>query len=134
MPEFLIAAKGVWGRVLWAQGVDGKASAMEFFKELSVQDQAKVVVLFQRMADLGTQGLQNREKFKSLGKCRSESLFEFKSFQLRFLGAYRPGSEFVVAHGLRKKSDDLPPQALEIAARILKEHDAYHSPQRKGRP
>ena len=48
--------------------------------------------------------------------------------------ALRPGGVFLVAHALRKKSDDLPPSALEIAARGLREHDAFHSSQRKGRP
>jgi hypothetical protein len=107
---------------------------MKFYEELSAGDQAKVLALFRRMADLGQPGLQNREKFKFVAEKRAERLFEFKSHQLRFLGAFRPGGLFLVAHALRKKSDDLPPQSLETAALNLKEHDAYHSPQRKGRP
>ena len=107
---------------------------MTFYEGISAQEKAKALVLFQRMAELGPAGLQNREKFKFLEEKRGERLFEFKSFQLRFLGAYRPGGHFVLAHALKKKSDDLPVPALETAAQNLKEHDQYHGLQRKGRP
>lgn len=134
MPELLVAASGAWGRVIWARAADGIPPAKTFFEALSTPDQAKTLVLFRRMAEIGPSGLQNREKFKFLDEVRGERIFEFKSFQLRFLGGFRPGGVFLVAHALRKKSDDLPPSALEIAARGLREHDAFHSSQRKGRP
>lgn len=134
MPELLVAASGTWGRVIWARGADGTPPAKTFFEALAAQDRAKTLVLFHRMAENGPSGLQNREKFKFLDEARGERIFEFKSFQLRFLGGFRQGGMFLVAHALRKKSNDLPPSALEIAARGLREHDAFHSPQRKGRP
>jgi hypothetical protein len=39
---------------------------MTFYEGLSAQEKAKALVLFQRMAELGPAGLQNREKFKFL--------------------------------------------------------------------
>jgi hypothetical protein len=39
------------------------------------------------------------------------------------IGAFRAGKHFVVAHGVRKKKDDLDPVDIQIAARILKEND-----------
>lgn len=134
MPDLLVAASGTWGRVIWARGADGIPPAKTFFEALSAQDRAKTLVLFQRMAEIGPPGLQNREKFKFLDEVRGERIFEFKSFQLRFLGGFRPGSVFLVVHALRKKSHDLPPSALEITARGLREHDLFHGPRRKGRP
>jgi hypothetical protein len=79
-----------------------------------------MIGLFKRLADNGD--IASREHFKSLGK-KGEGLWEFKRFQLRFLGDFRPGGRFIVAHGLRKKRDDLDPADIARAKRILDEHD-----------
>lgn len=39
---------------------------MTFYEGHSAQEKAKALVLFQRMAELGPAGLQNREKFEFL--------------------------------------------------------------------
>lgn len=78
------------------------------------------MALFKRLADMGD--IANREHFKSLGRA-GKGLWEFKRFQLRFLGDYRPGSRFVVALGVRKKKDEHDPVDIEKAVRILAEHD-----------
>ena len=49
-------------------------------------------------------------------------LWEFKSFQLRFLGGFAGSRRFVVADGLRKKKQRHRPQDLDRAARRLSEH------------
>lgn len=123
MTDELVAASGAWGKVIWAVDENGRSQARDFYMELELQDQAKIQALFGRLTELGLSGLQNREKFKSLGEVRGEKLFEFKSFQLRFLGAFRPGQRFIVAYALRKKQDDLPSASLEVAAATLKQHD-----------
>lgn len=76
--------------------------------------------LFQRLADAGR--IDNREKFKCLGN-KGADLWEFKSFQLRFIGDFRRGGIFVVAHAVRKKSDDLSPSDIRTALRVLQEDD-----------
>ena len=119
----LVAASGAWGKVVWAVDESGRSQARDFYMELELQDRAKVQALFGRLADLGPTGLQNREKFKFLDDIRGERLFEFKSFQLRFLGAFRPGQRFIVVYALRKKQDNLPPSSLETAAATLKQRD-----------
>jgi hypothetical protein len=116
------AASGRWGRVIWAVDARGRHPAREFFGTLVLSDQAKVQALFGRLAELGPKGLQNREKFKSLGRDGGD-LWEFKSFQVRFLGDFRPGYRFVVAHGLVKKRDRLDRADIDRALRILGEHD-----------
>lgn len=117
------AASGTWGIVAWARDERGRSPAREFFESLASGDKAKVLALFQRLAELGPEGMRNREKFKSLGTTRGQRLCEFKSHQIRFLGAYRGGHLFLLAYGLVKKKNELPVQALEAAARLLAAHD-----------
>jgi len=96
--------------------------ALEFYKELSQKERQKILALFKRLADTGD--IANREHFKCLGKS-GDNLWEFKNFQLRFLGDYRPGSRFIVALGVRKKKDDHSEADIKKASRILAEHDAH---------
>ncbi len=115
-----IAARGSWGTVEWAINSQNRMPAQEFYTALPTADRAKVLALFQRLAEFGS--ISNREKFKNLGR-EGGGLSEFKSFQIRFLGDFRPGKRFIVAHGLHKKKDRLDPSAIETAKRILAEHD-----------
>lgn len=98
--------------------------AREFYLDLDDKDKAKIQALFQRLAEHGE--IPNREKFKQLGEKagpKGRGLWEFKSFQIRFIGDFRRGNRFIVAHGLRKKRDDLPRADIDKAVRILAEHD-----------
>ena len=106
--------------VIWAVDASGKMPAREFFSKLSDSDAAKIQALFNRLAEFGQ--ISNEEKFKNIGKLQGQVLWEFKSFQLRFLGGFAPGRQFLVAHGLRKKKKGHKPQELSRAARILNEH------------
>lgn len=112
------AAKGPWGRVIWAIDASGGMPAREFFLSQSTGDQTKLMALFKRMADMGQ--IRNHEKFKRV----AADLWEFKSHQLRFIGDFRPGGMFVIAYGLRKKQNLLRNEDIEKARRILAEHDA----------
>ena len=113
-------AEGAWGTVVWAVDASGNAPALEFFSSLSDGDAAKMETLFNRFANTGK--IHNQQQFKKLDDVRGQALFEFKRFQLRFLGGFAPGGQFVVALGLRKKKDAHSRQHLERAARILNEH------------
>lgn len=100
--------------MIWAHD-----AARFFFDQLSDKDRAKVLSLFQRLGDHGR--ISNKEKFKSL---TGTDLWEFKSFQIRFLGSFRPRGRFVIALGMRKKKDRHSRSDLEKAARILAEYDS----------
>lgn len=76
--------------------------------------------VFNLLANRGR--ISSKEKFKKLADRRGLAIWEFKRFQLRFLGGFAPGERFVVTHGLRKKRDELRPRELDRAARILREH------------
>jgi len=107
--------------IVWAVDAAGAMPAREFFEGLDDGDKAKVVALFNRLAEFGV--INNHEKFKNLG-AKADGLFEFKSFQLRFLGDFRPGKLFVVALGVRKKKDTLDRADIAKAVRVLAEYDA----------
>ena len=79
-------------------------------------------VLFERLAESGR--IRHNEKFKKLDDRQGHAIWEFKSYQLRFLGAFAPGRRFLVAHGVRKKKNNLRSADLDRAARILTEHMA----------
>lgn len=120
-----IAARGAWGTVEWAVASNGKSPAMEFFQEeLTDAEKARTQVLFQRLAQTGR--IWNEELFKNLGEragAEGRRLYEFKRFQIRFIGAFRPRGRFIIAVGVRKKKDDLSRSDIERALQILAQHD-----------
>jgi|SRR5215203_5208572 len=123
-----VAVKGEKLTVEWAIDSRGRTPALKYFKALEKKDQQKMISLFKRLADAGV--IVNRKQFKSLGD-KGEGLWEFKDFQQRFLGDFRPGGRFVIAHGLQKQQDDLDPNDIARAKRILGEHDAREEKERQ---
>ena len=125
-----IAEDGPNATVVWATDANGKTDARNYYCSLNQRDKSKVKGMFAEFALLGS--IKNNQRFKKLRDVRRWSLFEFKSFQIRFIGAYMPQSpkrKFIVAHGLHKKKDRVGDSDLERAARILDEHVAriqYH--------
>lgn len=120
-PDHQIAVRGSWGKVEWAVlSADVVPQAHQFYLKQSESDQAKLLTLFKLLANVGR--ITNREKFKQLGEkagSRGKDLWEFKSFQLRFIGDFRPGYRFILAQGVRKKRDDLRPADIEAAVQVL---------------
>ncbi len=119
-----IAARGAWGTVEWAVASNGELPALGFYEKLSNAEMAKVDALVRRLAETGR--IWNEEQFKNLGEkagAEGRKLFEFKRFQIRFIGAFRPGSRFIVAVGVRKKKDNLNKSDIDRALQILAEHD-----------
>jgi hypothetical protein len=99
------ASSGSWGSVVWAVDRRGRTAARKFFSELAQQDRAKIQSQFNILAEDGR--IPTTERFKKLANRRNWPLWEFKSFQIRFIGTFSkrtsPG-EFVVALGIRKKA------------------------------
>lgn len=56
----------------------GQLPARDYFDGLGISERAKMLALFQRLADQGQ--IHNREKFKGLGQ-QGADLWEFKSFR-----------------------------------------------------
>ena len=94
--------------------------ALEFFLDLPEKDAGRLDALFRRLAESGQ--IKNAEQFKKLDDRQGRAIWEFKRFQIRFLGGFVPGGQFVIAHGVRKKKDKHKTSDLDRAARILNEH------------
>jgi len=123
-----VAAKGAWGTVEWAVDKEGSLSARADYEHLDVDRKAKMAALFQRLAEVGR--INNREQFRNLGEKsgrRGSQLWEFKRFQDRFLGDFRPGRRFLIAAYEQKKKDRLDSAVIDRAVRILIENDRYEA-------
>ena len=110
-----IAYQGRMFTIAYAVDRSGRSPAQEFFDELSVQDQAKLMRLFALLADQGK--ITNPEKFGDLG----EGFREFKSFQIRMPCRFLAGGIVVITHGFTKKKDKAPKSEIDRAKRIFEE-------------
>lgn len=114
----------------WAVDAKRTMPAKEEFDRLPDRDKAKVSALFLRLAEMGR--IVNREKFRNLGQKSGKrgsgaELWEFKSFQDRFIGDFRPRNRFLVATYTKKKKDNLDPSAVARAVRVMAENDAFEA-------
>ena len=110
----------------WAVDKEGSLPARGDYEHLEAGRKAKMGALFQRLADVGR--INNREQFRNLGEksgARGSELWEFKRFQDRFLGDFRPGGRFLIAAYEQKKKDRLNSSVIERAVRVLAENDRY---------
>lgn len=112
----------------WAVDKEGSLPARPDYERLDTDRKAKMAALFQRLAEVGR--INNREQFRNLGERsgkRGSELWEFKRFQDRFLGDFRPGRRFLIAAYEQKKKDRLDPAVIERAVRVLAENDRYEA-------
>lgn len=119
-----IACRGAKFTIAFAVEKSGRVPGLEFFESLPVLEQAKLMRLFELVADLGRS--RNPEKFGDLG----EGLFEFKSHLVRMPFVYhkRQRALIVVTHGFFKKKRRTPHTEIERARRILAEDDNRPGP------
>jgi hypothetical protein len=115
--------KGKYFTVVGAVRRNGTCPARDFLDSLPAEGRAKLMALIRRLADVGS--ITNREQFK---KIENTEFFEFKHYQLRMPGYFRPGGVFVLTHGFVKKQDRIPPQELERAWAIRAEYEERGQP------
>ncbi|MHB8382163.1 MAG: hypothetical protein ACYDC3_07460 [Candidatus Binataceae bacterium] len=123
-----IIAAGAWGTIEWAVDGIGSMPACNDYEHLPTDRKAKILALFENLAAKGL--INNRQKFHKLGPKggrHGSELREFKSYQDRFLGDYRPGFRFLVAAYEQKKTDRLSRGIIERAVRVLAENDRYEA-------
>ena len=100
--------------VTFAVRSDGSRPAATFLEGCSNSDQAKLIALFERMAEHGR--IHHPEKFKKL----KDDIWEFKSFQIR-MPCFRDGQEWVLTHGFTKKKNKTPKSEIQRAIDIMNE-------------
>ncbi len=112
-----VAYQGAVFAIAFARENSGAYPAGEFFDELGLIDQAKLMALFQIAGDHGK--FHNPEKFGDLGN----GLYEFKSFQIRMPFAYARNQrgEILITHGFVKKKNKTPKEEIARAWRIYDE-------------
>lgn len=128
-----VAARGSWGTVEWAATTTGESvPAKGAFDALGDDDRAKVLALFKWLAGQGQ--IKNRQKFRQLGqqaKGKAQGFFEFKSFQDRFIGDFRPGKRFIIGAYAHKKKDKLDEEDINRAVKALAANDQWEEQQKK---
>jgi phage-related protein len=97
----------------WFQDTSGKSQPREFYESLSIQDRAKTLALFERMADTGK--IFDRAKFRH----EAGEIYVFKPRPHRFLSCFWKGKRIVVLTGFTKKSQKLPKRELKRAQEYL---------------
>ncbi len=108
---------------MWAVDATGQCPARKDFYRLPEKDRAKFFERFKLLAQHGK--INNKELFRKLSP---RNLWEFKKYQTRLIGDFRPGKRFLVAHCVKgKKTDKIAPRELDKAERILQENDAVES-------
>lgn len=120
------AAAGTWGRVEWGVDARGRLPARDAFCALDEGKRSKILPLFRLLAETGK--IQNREKFRLLGeraKGEAKRYWEFKSYQDRFLGNFKPGGRFVITAYTLKKTDKLSPEDIDRTVRVMHENDTW---------
>ena len=121
-----IVVRGNLRTIEYAIRANGSMPAKEFIEGLSEPDQAKILVLFRRMAEKGN--VPNREQFKLVeGK-----IFEFKKQQIRVF-CFRKGDRWLLTNGYKKKRDKLDRSEIDRAQRIMQEHLEREEREQRGR-
>lgn len=116
-----LVISGVQRTIEYAACADASSPARDFVEALGASDLAKVLNLFQRLADHGR--IENGQKFKRL----DGPIWEFKSHQIR-IPCFQDGSAWVLTHGFIKKSDSAPRAEIDRAHRIRSEDLARKRP------
>ena len=99
----------------WYQNASGKSQACDFFKSLSMQERAKVIALFERIADIGK--IYDKAKFRH----EEGEIYAFKPQPNRFLSCFWKGKRIIVLTGFSKKSQKLPKKELKRAKEYLQQ-------------
>lgn len=116
-PERTVVTKGQRLSVVYGEDDDGCRPAQEFLETLAPSDRAKLLVLFDRIAEHGL--IQDGGKFKQL----QGDIWEFKA-RGRDTGlrvtCYRTGLCIVLLTGFKKKEDEAPRSEIKRAERVCR--------------
>jgi phage-related protein len=99
----------------WFQNASGKSQARDFFKSLNMQNRAKTIALFERMADIGK--IYDKAKFRH----EEGEIYAFKPQPNKFLSCFWKGKRIIVFAGFIKKSQKVPKKELKRAKEYLQQ-------------
>ncbi len=122
LKEF-IAYDGKKFVIEWYFNDKGKSIALEYFDELTDDEQMMVLHLFQVMGEFGE--IKNKTKFRY----EEDKIYAFKPQPHRFLCFFFKGHKIIVTNAFHKKSDALPKNEK---TRALKYKDDYETRIKRG--
>lgn len=95
----------------WYFDEKGKAPALEYFNELTLEQKRKAVNLFKLMGEQGE--VSNIEKFRYEG----DQVYAFKVLPDRFLCFFHKDAKVIITNAFAKKSQKMPKNEKERALR-----------------
>src|SRR5262245_24181916 len=104
MVKTFIAYQGSEFTIEWYFDDKGKSLALEYYKELSIQQKDKLNHLFYVLANTGK--IRNEEKFRYEGN----QIYAFKPAPDRFLCFFYENAKVIVTNAYLKKMDKMPPR------------------------
>ncbi|MFM5979249.1 MAG: type II toxin-antitoxin system RelE/ParE family toxin [Sphaerospermopsis kisseleviana] len=99
--EYIIYVGSVF-QLEWYFDENGESEALEYFNQLSEQQQLKFLFLVKRIGDFGK--ISNKEQFRNEG----DKIYAFKPQPDRFLCFFFTGKKIIVTNAFQKKTQKLP--------------------------
>ncbi len=117
--------RGSFFGVLFARSADGSEPAKRFLEETRGDRHArsckKLLVTIVRFASCQPGTFRDPQRFKPIGN----EIHEFRADQLRLFCSYDGKGRLLLLCGVVKKQDELRPEDVARATRILDEHRAW---------
>lgn len=118
MSKEYIAYEGKEFTIEWYFDINGKSSALEYYKKLAVQEKIKVLHLFKRMGDAGV--IKDRTKFNYEG----DQLYTFKPKPDRYMCFFFSGKRVVITNAFRKMQQKLPRNEKDRAQTYKEDYES----------
>lgn len=110
--EYIIYVGSVF-QLEWYFDENGESEALEYFNQLSEQQQLKFLFLVKRIGDFGK--ISNKEQFRNEG----DKIYAFKPQPDRFLCFFFTGKKIIVTNAFQKKTQKLPNNQKEKAIKYM---------------
>jgi phage-related protein len=117
--EYIIYVGSVF-QLEWYFDEHGESEALEYFNQLSEQQQLKFLFLVKRIGDFGK--ISNKEQFRNEG----DNIYAFKPQPDRFLCFFFTGKKIIVTNAFQKKTQKLPNNQKEKAIKYMNDFIQRH--------
>ncbi|WP_353930410.1 type II toxin-antitoxin system RelE/ParE family toxin [Okeanomitos corallinicola TIOX110] len=117
--EYIIYVGSVF-QLEWYFDEHSESEALEYFNQLSEQQQLKFLFLVKRIGDFGK--ISNKEQFRNEG----DKIYAFKPQPDRFLCFFFTGKKIIVTNAFQKKTQKLPNNQKEKAIKYMNDFIQRH--------
>ena len=117
--EYIIYV-GLVFQLEWYFDENGESQSLEYFTELSEQQQLKFLFLVKRICDFGK--ISNKEQFRNEG----DKIYALKPQPDRFLCFFFTGKKIIITNAFQKKTQKLPTNQKEKAIKYMNDFIQRH--------